>query len=74
MGVVKMKNLKTKNQVNRNQEIKSVKEKDMKNHDEFLIKDEGSQLKRYMPRVNPVKKETTPAFCLNPPTYLTLKK
>ena len=56
MEVGKMKNLKTENQINRNQEIKRVKEKEMMNPDEFLIKDEGSQLKRHIPRVNPVKK------------------
>ncbi|MCL4427602.1 MAG: hypothetical protein M1276_01205 [Deltaproteobacteria bacterium] len=51
-----MKNLKTENQINQNQEIKSVKEKEMKNPDESLIKDECSQSKRHISRVDPVKK------------------
>lgn len=56
MGIGKMKNLKTENQINQNHEIKSVKEKKMKNPDESLINDEGSQSKRHIPRANPVKK------------------
>ena len=64
-----MKNLKTKIQINRNQEIKSVQEKEMKNHNEFLIKDEGSQSKRHMHRVNPVKKRDD-SYLLPKPTNI----